>query len=80
MSLWCSRRRQVHLLAARLPGGWAPGLPGSGQGEGDGDPLLPRPGRRGEDLQVVSAVAQQVRREGRREGGRKGGGGVKIKY
>ena len=59
----CCRRWQIHLLVTRLPRGRPPGLPQPGQVQGDGDPLLPRPGRRGEDLQVVPAVAQQVRRQ-----------------
>ena len=51
---------QVHLLAAGLPGGWAAGVAGPGQGQGHGDPHQPRPGRRGEDMQVVPPLAQQV--------------------
>ena len=57
---FCFRRRQIHLLATGLSGSRSSGFPRSGEGEGDGDPLDPRPGRRGEDVQVVPPLAQQV--------------------
>ena len=58
----CCRGWQVYLLAAGLSGGWAPGVPGPGQDQGHRDPQQSRPGWRGEDLQMVPPLAQQVQR------------------